>query len=175
MTKVISLLQPWAELVVLGAKQIETRSWKTEYRGELLIHASKKIDAESYNLCSKWPFDEYIKSPLTLDRGAIIGKVTLHKIETSETTMEWMRMRESEQAQEEYRFGDYSPERFCWFLSDPVKFAKPIPCGGHLGLWNFEYDESIVHSQQSIVPPIRKHSYYHELAERQHRIQRDLK
>ena len=37
---VISLLQPWAQLVVLGAKKIETRSWNTAFRGELLIHAS---------------------------------------------------------------------------------------------------------------------------------------
>lgn len=40
--KVISLRQPWALLVVLGHKKIETRSWKTTYRGDLLIHASQK-------------------------------------------------------------------------------------------------------------------------------------
>lgn len=31
----LSLTQPWAELVVIGAKTQETRSWKTDYRGEL--------------------------------------------------------------------------------------------------------------------------------------------
>ena len=39
--KVLSLLQPWATLVVMGIKQIETRSWSTAHRGTLLIHASK--------------------------------------------------------------------------------------------------------------------------------------
>lgn len=40
--KVITVLQPWATLLVTGKKHIETRSWKTNYRGEILIHAGKK-------------------------------------------------------------------------------------------------------------------------------------
>ena len=40
--KVLTLFQPWATLVILGEKKIETRSWKTNYRGEIAIHAGKK-------------------------------------------------------------------------------------------------------------------------------------
>ena len=46
--KVLSILQPWASLCLTvdekgkALKQIETRSWNTKYRGELLIHASAK-------------------------------------------------------------------------------------------------------------------------------------
>lgn len=36
----ISLWQPWASLVAVGAKWIETRSWPTPYRGRLAIHAT---------------------------------------------------------------------------------------------------------------------------------------
>ncbi len=39
MTKALTLYQPWAQLVVLGIKTIETRSWSTSYRGPLAIHA----------------------------------------------------------------------------------------------------------------------------------------
>ena len=39
--KAISLWQPWASLIALGGKKIETRSWPTKYRGPLAIHASK--------------------------------------------------------------------------------------------------------------------------------------
>lgn len=46
--KVISLLQPWATLAVIGQKKIETRSWSTKYRGPLLIHASKRWDNNLY-------------------------------------------------------------------------------------------------------------------------------
>jgi activating signal cointegrator 1 len=40
--KALSLWQPWASLVALGIKTIETRSWETKYRGPLAIHAAKK-------------------------------------------------------------------------------------------------------------------------------------
>ena len=43
--KVLSLREPWATLIKDKKKFIETRSWKTNYRGELYIHASiTKID-----------------------------------------------------------------------------------------------------------------------------------
>jgi activating signal cointegrator 1 len=37
--RVLSLLQPWASLLVFGEKRVETRSWKTAYRGPVAIHA----------------------------------------------------------------------------------------------------------------------------------------
>jgi hypothetical protein len=40
--KAITLWQPWATLLAVGCKHMETRSWPTKYRGEILIHASKK-------------------------------------------------------------------------------------------------------------------------------------
>lgn len=40
--KAISLWQPWATLIATGHKTIETRSWATQYRGPLLIHAAKR-------------------------------------------------------------------------------------------------------------------------------------
>jgi len=42
MLKAITILQPWASLIACGAKQIETRSWATKYRGQLAIHAGKQ-------------------------------------------------------------------------------------------------------------------------------------
>lgn len=45
--KVITLKQPWATLVAEGLKKYEFRSWKLNYRGEILIHAGKGIDKEA--------------------------------------------------------------------------------------------------------------------------------
>lgn len=39
---VLSLWQPWATLVALGVKSIETRSWSTKYRGPIAIHAAAR-------------------------------------------------------------------------------------------------------------------------------------
>jgi hypothetical protein len=47
--KALTLIQPWATLVALGEKQIETRSWDTKYRGPLAIHAGKKIDKSVFD------------------------------------------------------------------------------------------------------------------------------
>lgn len=38
--KALTLWQPWASLIAVGAKTIETRSWSTTYRGPLAIHAA---------------------------------------------------------------------------------------------------------------------------------------
>jgi hypothetical protein len=42
--KALSLWQPWASLIPLGTKTIETRSWSTRYRGPLAIHAAKHAE-----------------------------------------------------------------------------------------------------------------------------------
>jgi hypothetical protein len=48
--KCISLIQPWASLVLLGEKRYETRNWSTAYRGPLLIHASKGMPPQCVTL-----------------------------------------------------------------------------------------------------------------------------
>jgi len=38
--KTITIWQPWASLIAIGAKHYETRSWATNYRGPIAIHAA---------------------------------------------------------------------------------------------------------------------------------------
>lgn len=40
--KALSIKQPWAHLIVSGVKDVENRSWKTNYRGRIFVHASKQ-------------------------------------------------------------------------------------------------------------------------------------
>ncbi|HDU8694716.1 TPA: ASCH domain-containing protein, partial [Morganella morganii subsp. morganii] len=42
--KAISIRQPWAWLIVNGHKDIENRSWRTKYRGQVLVHASQGVN-----------------------------------------------------------------------------------------------------------------------------------
>jgi hypothetical protein len=44
--KCLSIKQPWANMIVDGQKTIELRSWSTPYRGQLLIHSSKRPNIE---------------------------------------------------------------------------------------------------------------------------------
>lgn len=75
--KCLSILQPWAWLIVHGHKAIENRKWTTSYRGDLLIHAGKGFDPEGY----AWVRDEFpsIALPHTGDfqRGGIVGQAVL--------------------------------------------------------------------------------------------------
>jgi hypothetical protein len=42
----LSILQPWAWLIVHGHKDIENRTWATTRRGDILIHAGKRWSRE---------------------------------------------------------------------------------------------------------------------------------
>lgn len=91
--KALSIKQPWAWLIVHGGKDIENRSWHTNYRGRFLVHASKgmtrKEHAEAYQFflesgAGQTPFDfpEYED----LQRGGIVGSVELvDSVDTSDS------------------------------------------------------------------------------------------
>ena len=135
--KVLSLLQPWASLVVIGAKKLETRAWSTDYRGPLLIHASKGKAGEIF--VDEPAFKKYIPEFKQLPFGFIIGKVTLTDIIRIGTGNLQYVSGELINAlsMEEKAFGDYTPGRFAWILENPVAFKTPLGARGSLTLWEF--------------------------------------
>jgi hypothetical protein len=148
--KVITLIQPYATLIALGEKGFETRSWPTKHRGELLIHAEKKVDKF---ICQLAPFNAVLaKHGLTADTlpiGVIIAKVNLtdcHAIyeehagsavlmDKNNSPVHWVGKDSNE-----YAFGDFSDGRFAFKLSD-VEQIEHIPAKGQLGLWNYSRKE----------------------------------
>jgi hypothetical protein len=42
MVKVLTIRQPWAHAILHLGKDVENRSWRTRYRGLLLIHAAAR-------------------------------------------------------------------------------------------------------------------------------------
>ena len=81
--KCISLWQPWASLMAIGAKRIETRSWPTNHRGPLAIHAAKKWTRELAELCRTDPFRSVLESnnimrPDDLPMGGVVAVVHLY-------------------------------------------------------------------------------------------------
>ena len=153
--KVISILQPWASLVVMGLKKIETRSWNTNYRGPLLIHASQGKKKEAMSLFNEWKKSFLYNSEFRgiafndLPFGAIIGKVNVAEtfatnniyviqngICNHDTFIELDNGSDYALSAQELAFGDYSNGRYGWLLSDPVKFDVPHPAKGSLNLWH---------------------------------------
>ncbi len=60
--KLITLWEPWATLMAIGAKRIETRYWNTNYRGWVAIHSAKRFTADEDDLCWMSPFREALQS-----------------------------------------------------------------------------------------------------------------
>src|SRR5262245_33853273 len=50
--RALSLWQPWASAIALGAKRVETRDWSTRYRGPLAIHAAKRVVRDELVYCA---------------------------------------------------------------------------------------------------------------------------
>ena len=133
--KVLSLLQPWASLVVMGLKKIETRSWQTAHRGTLLIHAS--LGRKSKILSTELPFSKYIPDFDALPFGAIVGQVELEDIiPVEELFLSDAKL--NALTLEEKAFGDYTRGRYAWLLTEPIMYEEPLPVKGGLGLWKFE-------------------------------------
>lgn len=135
--RVLSLTQPWASLVDVGAKKIETRSWYTQYRGPLAIHASKGFPLWAREFCVRLAFgraldDGGIYSTDELPLGAILAVCRLVDCRSIDDT--WS------PDETERQFGDYSPMRWAWMLADVRRLPEPIPARGKLGLWVPEPD-----------------------------------
>ncbi|MEK4188066.1 ASCH domain-containing protein [Paenibacillus sp. FSL L8-0494] len=139
--KVITIIQPWATLIALGEKQFETRSWATKHRGELAIHAGKKIDKEACREPEiRKALERHGYTEDNLPTGAVVAICKLSECLKSLDT--WTDGYELEGRKliysPEYEFGDFTPGRFAWELADVNQLPEPIPAKGQQGLWNWE-------------------------------------
>lgn len=136
--KAISIWQPWATLIAIGAKRMETRSWSTTYRGPLAIHASKKWTPELARLATEHPFRQHLIGH-DLPRGAIVAVAELVAVYQVGHGFIWsdgtpkvcMPMPEVR----ELLFGDFSPGRYAWVLDKVRMLSKPILASGAQGLF----------------------------------------
>lgn len=134
--KVISLFEPWASLIKEKVKYIETRSWKTNYRGELYIHASKRKLAKKDYLEYKEQLD--LLTNTDFKYGYIIAKCKLVDCKYMDDTL----ICEVKNNHNEYICGSYSVGRYAWVLEDIEMIELPIQVKGQLGIWNYEEDNN---------------------------------
>jgi hypothetical protein len=132
--KAVSILQPWAALVLAGAKRFETRGWHTTHRGPLAVHAGRRLSPAARALCRREPFASLLRragwpDPDALPLGAVLG------------TVELMACRRVEElgpdvlSEVERTLGDFSPGRWAWEMRDPRPLAVPVPTRGRLGIF----------------------------------------
>ena len=127
MKKCLSLKQPYADLIVSGKKTIELRTWNTTFRGEFLVHASKKIDNEA--------LERNKIDPKSLITGAIIGKAILYDVKVYDRKKSFLRDKKKHFADPEstnYKYG--------FLLKESKRFENAIPISGKLRFFSVEYD-----------------------------------
>lgn len=128
--KALSLKQPWADLVASGLKTIETRRWKTNYRGPLLICASKSIDHASFEGLRK--FGKVFPRVPKLPRGVAVCLVDLKGCELMNRYHEHAACCEA-----------YSGA-WAWHIGNLRRLIAPLPeVKGQLRLFNVELERVV--------------------------------
>lgn len=129
--KVITIKQPFASLIASGIKQYEFRTWKTNYRGELLIHAGKGVDKKAMK-----KFEKY---NLEYPSGAIIAKVNLS--DCIKVDEDFRKVLEEENPLVYSSIIKHSEWEGYAFKMKNVVEIDPIEINGKLSLWEFDYVE----------------------------------
>ncbi len=122
--KVITLKQPWATLVAEGLKKYEFRSWKFNYRGEILIHAGKGIDKEAMkkfeHLNLNYPHSKIIAKVKILDCIELNDEINKKIIEENELIYGYK----------------YDRTGYAWKLELIEKINDETTVSGKQGIWN---------------------------------------
>ena len=127
--KVITIKEPYATLIAEGYKEYEFRVWKTNYRGEILIHASKNIDKENA--------ERFKYLNLTYSPGKIIAKANLTDCVLVDESFS-KKMLEKDKIV--YKNLSRKREKKLYgFKLENVEKVKPIEVSGKLSLWEYDY------------------------------------
>ena len=123
--KVLTLKQPWATLVAEGLKKYEFRTWKTNYRGKILIHAGSGIDKKA--------MEKFKDLNLVYPSKRIIAEVLI--IDCLELDDALNRKIISENS---IVYGNKFRTGYAWKLSNVKKVNIDKSINGKLGLWNID-------------------------------------
>ena len=123
--KVLTLRQPWATLVAEGIKKYEFRSWKTKYRGKVLIHAGAGIDKEDIK--------KYENMNLEFPSKKIIAIAEIEDCLELDEQLNKKIIEENNIA-----YGNKIRTGYAWKLKNVKKINYDKKINGQLGLWNYD-------------------------------------
>ena len=126
--KVITIKQPWATLIAEGYNEYEFRTWKTHYRGDILIHAGKSIDEKA--------MERFRHLKLDYPVGKIIAKATL--TDCVDVTLEFSLKLLEKDSLVYHGLIDKTNWKGYGFKLENIKKIRPIAINGKLGLWNYD-------------------------------------
>jgi hypothetical protein len=132
--KVLTIRPPWSDLIALGFKKVEFRTWKADYRGPLVIHAGLTVDKPAISFIAKmlskpWSSNRYVgdEQRETMKRylvhprrGMALAIATLASIDKSEY--------------HDKELG-FAPEMWGWVLEGLKPLKREVPMTGQQGLF----------------------------------------
>lgn len=137
--RAITLRDPWAQLVLIGAKRIETRGFQVNPdpdtpggRVTLVLHSSKTFTEEEDALCKAEPFRKCLVDggawpPGLLPRGQVLALFDVTGCTASEDLVDI--------SAQERAFGNYADGRWGWHIENVRRCQRPVPARGMQGLW----------------------------------------
>jgi hypothetical protein len=175
-TRCLSIRQPWASLIVSGVKPIENRTWPTDYRGVIAIHASGskaylRANLEALTRDGILPAGNDTNMA-AFHFGAIVGVAEIADcLDYYDDGDDWDRRRLRSAARAAgivtsgaggkrkghavSRVTYFANGPLCWLLRNAVEFAEPItPVLGKLNLWRLspEQQAAVAEAMQHPLP-----------------------
>lgn len=135
--KAITIIEPWASLLVFGPKQYETRTWPTSYRGPLAIHAGKSKAGLKLMRSAAGIILGHEAEKLNIDFEATFGHIIgiIELADCIEMTPSFI----NSQNIIERGLGGWEPGRYAWKKSS-ARAIEPVPARGMQRLWEWEAD-----------------------------------
>ena len=140
--KVLSVKNPYAYLIIQGGKDVENRTWTTDYRGRLYIHVS----GDNLPFLTEEPNLMEYYSKCDIDKGdtvesfmnAVIDKPDKWLLK-SQSIIGYVDLVDIIQNSS----SPWSIEgQYHWILKNPTLLKNPIrQVKGRLGLWNYNLPE----------------------------------
>src|SRR5205823_2931273 len=119
--KALTIRQPWAELILRRRKLFEIRSWRTNYRGPLVVHAGSKVDFKEARLLGL--------NPDKLPTGCFVGVVDLKDV------VPFTRHHAKALKARRAYVGSWSAHYFAWVVKNPRRFRVPVNAKGKLSIF----------------------------------------
>jgi hypothetical protein len=144
--KALTVRQPYASLLAIGAKRVETRSWASRglAAGEwLAIHAAREWYPSGQEMARAEPFASALEHArasgflATTDAGELPRSCIL-ALARFACAIPGDRPEAAALSADERAFGIYGPGRWGWVFDAVRPLREPIPASGALGLWEWE-------------------------------------
>jgi hypothetical protein len=126
--KAITIHEPYVSAILALRKRYETRGWKTDYRGDVVLCTAKVMTADERQLALSDHYKDVWGDAFHL--GCAVGIAMLVDCLPCEMLMD--SISDTERALGYWQAGNYAFE-----LSDVRWFAYPVPVRGQLGLWTY--------------------------------------